>query len=192
MFYTYYLRFNREDPPLFVLLGMVTGRRCSWHTGRNKLKLGSEIQNPLLSSREQALQGEKAKLPNNGCTCCKFISPSSSSPLPATKNRKLRSEECVPHWRHITWFLHDEVLLLFKTSNSYLPLFRLGDSGAKMPGAPLNSRAVCKKLFQITCMCNCSQANSLATASFLLRFFSILFFKHMFYILCFWLHFVYY
>lgn len=70
-----------------LVSGMVTGRQCSWHTGRNKLKLGSEIQNALLNSREQALQGEKAKLTNNGCTCCKFISPSSSS-SPASHQKK--------------------------------------------------------------------------------------------------------
>ncbi len=121
MFWTYYLRVYTEDPPFFLVSGMVTGRQCSWHTGRNKLKLGSEIQNPLLNSRELVLQGEKAKLTNNGCTCCKFIFPSSSSPLPATKNRKLRSEECVLHRCHVTWFLNDEVLLLFENFKQLPP-----------------------------------------------------------------------
>lgn len=127
---------------------MVTGRQCSWHTGRHKLKLGSEIQNALLNSREQVLQGEKAKLTNNACTCCKFIFPSSSSPLPATKNRELRSEECVLHWRHVTWFLND-----FRTSNRYLLLLSLGDPSAKMPGAPWNSWVVCKKSFKYFRLC---------------------------------------
>lgn len=134
------------DLPSFLGWGMVTGRQCSQHTGRNKLKVGREIQNTLLNSRKPALQGEKAKLTNNWCTCCKFIFPPSSSPLPATKNRKLRSEECVLYWRHVTWLLNHKVLLAFRTSNTSLSLLPLGERGAKMPGATLNICVVCKSV----------------------------------------------
>lgn len=139
-----YFKVYTTDSTLLLGLGLV--RQCSWNTGRNKLQVGRKIQNALLSSREQMVQGEKPKLTNNGCTCCKFIFPSSSSPLPATKNRKLRSEECVLHWHHVTWFLNDEVLLAFKTSNSSLLLFPFGYWSAKMPGAPLHSYVVCNKV----------------------------------------------
>lgn len=131
---------------LFIVLDTVCGRQCFWHTGRNKLKLGSEIQNALSNSREQALQGEKAKVTNNGCTCCKCIFPSSSSPPPATKNRKLWSKKFVLHRCPVTRFLNDEVLLVFKTSNSSLLLSRLGDSSAKMPGTPFESSRLTKSL----------------------------------------------
>lgn len=40
-----------DYPPLFLVPGMVTGAQCSWHAGRNKLKVGTK--NIKLSLKQQ-------------------------------------------------------------------------------------------------------------------------------------------
>lgn len=73
------------------------------HRQKQIENLRAKYKNLFLTAGSKRSEGRQLNSPTMVAPAANLFSSSSSSPLPATKNRKLRSEECVLHWRHVTW-----------------------------------------------------------------------------------------